>query len=171
MNIGFIINFSKNDWLGGYNYYLHLIESLEKFSGKDIKPIVIFDKKERALENNEFKKFSYRICNYFSNSNKYLRIFNKLLITIFGKSFLYEKFLKKNNITVISHSSYVGKNSYAKSFPWFPDFQEYFLPRNFNKKSIFLRKLNLFLATHHSEKILVSSKSTLKDLKKFLFIF
>ena len=89
------------------------------------------------------------------------------MITIFGKSFLYEKFLKKNNITVISHSSYVGKNSYAKSFPWFPDFQEYFLPRNFNKKSIFLRKLNLFLATHHSEKILVSSKSTLKDLKKF----
>ena len=92
MNIGFIINFSKNDWLGGYNYYLHLIESLEKFSGKDIKPIVIFDKKERALENKEFKKFSYRICNYFSNSNKYLRIFNKLLITIFEKVFYMKSF-------------------------------------------------------------------------------
>lgn len=166
MNIGFIINFSKNDWLGGYNYYLHLIESLEKFSDKKIKPIIIFDKKKRVFENKEFKKYSYKICSYFSNSNKYLRIFNKLLIIIFGKSFLYEKFLKENNINIVSHSFYVGKNSYAKSFPWFPDFQEYFFPNNFNKKSIFLRKLNLFLATHHSEKILVSSKSTLNDLQK-----
>ena len=102
MNIGFIINFSKNDWLGGYNYYLHLIESLEKFSDREIKPIIIFDKKKRVFENKEFKKYSYKICSYFSNSNKYLRIFNKLLIIIFGKSFLYEKFLKENKMIKLS---------------------------------------------------------------------
>ena len=166
MKIGFVINFSKNDWLGGYNYYLHLINSLHKFAKKKCSPIIIFDTNERSRSNKELAKFNFIVCNYFSNSNKYLRIFNKLLIIFFGKSFLYEAFLKKNNIKIISHSLFVGKNSFAKSYPWFPDFQEYFYPNFFNKKKIILRKLNLYLATMHSEAIIVSSKSTAKNLRK-----
>ena len=92
MRIGFVINFSKNDWLGGYNYYLHLISSIKKFANKKITPIIIFDTNERPNKNRELSKYDYLVCNYFSNSNKYLRIFNKLLIIIFGKSFLeFEK--------------------------------------------------------------------------------
>lgn len=166
MRIGFVINFSKSDWLGGYNYYLHLISSIKKFAQKKITPIIIFDTNDRSNKNKELSKYNYLVCNYFSNSNRYLRIFNKLLIIIFGKSFLYESFLKKNNINIISHSFFVGKNSIAKSYPWFPDFQEYFYPFFFNKKNVFLRKLNLYLATIHSRAIIVSSKSTAKDLKK-----
>jgi hypothetical protein len=169
MNIGFVINFSKNDWIGGYNYYLHLINSLKKFAKNDVNPIIIVDKKERILQNKELSNYSFRVCKYFSNSNSSLRIFNKLLIVILGKSFLYEKFFKKNKIYVISHSHYVGRNSCAKSYPWFPDFQEYFYPKFFSKLKILLRKLNLLLAIIHSTKIIVSSRSVLKDLKKISF--
>jgi hypothetical protein len=166
MNIGFIINFSKNDWIGGYNYYLHLISSLKKFEKNNVNPIIIVDKKERILQNKELNNFEYRVCAYFSNSNSYLRIFNKLLIIIFGKSFLYEKFFAKNKIDIISHSHFAGRNSSVKSYPWFPDFQEYFYPKFFSKYKIILRKLNLFLAIIHSKKIIVSSRSAMKDLKK-----
>ena len=166
MRVGFVINFSKNDWLGGYNHYLHLISSIKKFANKKITPIIIFDTNDRFNKNRELSKYEYLVCNYFSNSNNYLRIFNKLLIIVFGKSFLYESFLKKNNINIISHSYFVGKNSIAKSYPWFPDFQEYFYPFYFNKKNILLRKLNLYLATIHSRAIIVSSKSAVKDLRK-----
>jgi len=169
MNIGFVINFSKNDWIGGYNYYLHLISSLKKFAKNNVNPIVIVDKKERIIQNKELSNFKYLVCKYFSNSNSYLRIFNKLLIITFGKSFLYENFFKKNKIDIISHSHYVGKNSCAKSYPWFPDFQEYFYPKFFSNLKIILRRLNLFLATIHSKKIIVSSRSVLKDLKKISF--
>lgn len=166
INIGFVINFSKKEWLGGYNYYLHLINSLKKYAKNNVNVIIIIDSKERIFQNKELSNYTFKVCKYFSNSNSCLRILNKLLIIIFGKSFLYENFLKENKIDIISHTHFVGKNSCAKSYPWFPDFQEHFYPKFFSRTEILLRKLNLFLATVHSKKILVSSKSTLLDLKK-----
>lgn len=166
MNIGFIINFNKEEWIGGYNYYLHLLNGLKKYKKFKCNPVVILDTKQRLLKNKELKKFDYKISSIFSNQNTIKRIFNKLLIIIFGRNFLFEKFFIKNNIFYVSHTSFLGKNSKIKSFPWFPDFQEYYLPQYFSKKKIILRKLNLYLASHHANKIIVSSKSVYDDLSK-----
>ena len=46
MNIGFIINFNKEDWIGGYNYYLHLINGLKKYKKFKCNPVVILDTKK-----------------------------------------------------------------------------------------------------------------------------
>ncbi|MDC3165287.1 glycosyltransferase [Candidatus Pelagibacter sp.] len=88
------------------------------------------------------------------------------MIIIFGRNFLFEKFFIENDIFYVSHTSFLGKNSKIKSFPWFPDFQEYYLPQYFSKKKVLLRKLNLYLASHHANKIIVSSKSVYDDLSK-----
>ena len=72
--------------------------------------------------------------------------------------------MKKNNITVISHSSYVGKIVMRKVSLGFLIFKNTFYQEILIKNQFF-EKIKSFLATHHSEKILVSSKSTLKTEK------
>ena len=166
MNIGFIINFNKEDWIGGYNYYLHLFNGLKKYKKFKCNPVVILDTKKRLIKNKELKKFDYKISSIFSNQNTIKRIFNKLLIIIFGRNFLFEKFFIKNNISIVSHTNFLGKNSKIKSFPWFPDFQEHYFPKYFSKKKIIFRKLNLYYASYHANRIIVSSKSVYNDLGK-----
>jgi hypothetical protein len=166
MNIGFIINFNKQDWIGGYNYYLHLFNGLKNRKNSKFKPVIILDNKNRLLNNKELKKFDYIISDLFSNKSSLQRIINKLLIILFGKNFLIEKFFIKNNIYKVSHTSFFGNKSRIKSYPWFPDFQEYYLPQFFSWKKIILRKINLYLAYRHSSGIIVSSKSVYDDLLK-----
>ena len=166
IRVGFIINFEKNNWIGGYNHFVNLFNYIDAYSKSQIEPIIITDNLRRFRKENSFKKFKSISTKLVSNSNKFNRIINKILIILFGKNFLLENFLKKNNISILSHSGFTGINSEIKSFPWFPDFQEIYFPENFSYKDRIFRKLNIILALKHSTKIIVSSKSVQKDLKK-----
>ena len=166
IRVGFIINFRKNNWIGGYNHFVNLFNYISSYPKKNIEPVLITDNLSRLKKENSFKKFKSISTKLVSNNNKFIRIINKILIIIFGKNFLLEKFLKKNNISILSHSGFTGNKSKIKSFPWFPDFQEIHFPENFTYKDRIFRKLNIALALKHSTKIIVSSKSVQKDLKK-----
>ena len=163
--VGFVINFKANDWLGGYNYFKNLFFFLNKYQ-KEIQPVIIVDKIERVSTDKIFRQFEIVTTNLVSNEKKFFKYFNKILIFFFGKSFLLDNFFSKKKIFSISHSGYFGSKSKIKSYPWFPDFQEIHFPENFSYKSRVLRRFNLFMAKKHSTRLIISSKSVLKDLKK-----
>ena len=94
------------------------------------------------------------------------KLFNLLSVLIFGKNYFIENFLIKNDISIISHTNYLGKNSKVPSLKWFPDFQELKYPDNFSFRQKIARKTDVILASKHATKILVSSKSVQKDLIK-----
>ena len=50
------------------------------------------------------------------------------------------------------------------------DFQEIHFPENFSLKQKIARKIDIILSKIHSTKILISSKSVLKDLKKLILM-
>lgn len=164
--VGFVINFNKNSWLGGYNYFYNLFKFYTFAKKKKILPVIITDNEKKVSE--LVKEFNFQVINskYFSNSNTSIRILNKLLVFFFNKNFLIEEFLKKNDILAVSHNLSLGRNSGIKSFPWFPDFQEINLPQNFSLKMKLMRKLNIFFAIKHSTKIIISSHGVESDLKK-----
>ncbi len=166
IKVGFIVNFEKDQWIGGYNHFVNLFNFIKHSKTKNIEPILITDNIKRIKKENSFKGFKIISTNLVSNSNKYIRLFNKILIIIFGKNFLLDNFLKKNKISILSHSGFTGKNSIIKSYSWLLDFQELYFPENFSFKRKILRRINIFLSTKHSTRILVSSKSVQKDLKK-----
>ena len=169
IRIGFLINFSKNNWLGGYNYFINLLFLLKKFSYQKIEPVIITDKIKR-LDKTAFKhNFEILEHPYFSSSNLLKRLSNKILIILFGKNFFIDKFLLKNKINIMSHSGYYGKKSEIISFQWIPDFQEFHYPKYFSFKAIFLRKLNIIMGAKHSTKIILSSNAVKRDLKKINF--
>jgi hypothetical protein len=166
IKVGFILNFNKEDWLGGYNYYKNLFFFLRNSDRQKIEPIILTDNFSRYKNDKDINKLKIIENNFFSKSNTLIRVFHKLLIIFFGKNFFLENFLKKNNIRAISHKGYLGKYSKIKSFPWFPDFQEIYFPENFSKKDLLLRKLDVFFSKIHGTRIIISSNQVRNDLKK-----
>ena len=169
IKVGFIINFNSKKWLGGFNLIINLIKSLRILKKKQIEPILIIDEN---VPLNELKSLNIKIIktNYFSKEKTYQRIFNKILIHLFGKSYLYDRFFKILKIDILSHTLLsLGKKSSIKSFPWIPDFQYYHYPENFSLKNRIMKKLNIVFLGKHSNKIILSSKSARNDLKKISY--
>ena len=166
--VAVIINFNKEDWLGGYNYFKNFFKFLKKYQ-REFEPVLILDKISRLNNDKFFNNYKILITKLVSNQFIFLKIFNKILIFFFGKSFILDRFYSKNKIEVLTHSGYLGRNSIIKNFPWFPDFQELHLPENFSLKQRILRKINLIMSYKNSTNILISSNSVMKDLKKISF--
>jgi len=157
IKVGFVINFNSKKWLGGYNLIINLIKSLRTLKKKQIEPILIIDEN---VPLNELKSLNIKIIktNYFSKEKTYQRIFNKILIHLFGKSYLYDRFFKILKINILSHTLLsLGKKSRIKSFPWIPDFQYYHYPENFSLKNRIMKKLNIFFLGKHSNKIILKN--------------
>ena len=166
IRVGFVINFKSSQWLGGYNYYKNFFNCLNEFGNKKIIPIIITDKKKEIEKDKLISKLEIIETQLVSRSNLILKIFNKILIVMFNKNFLFEKFYTDNNIQVLSHSGWIGKKSKIINLPWIPDFQELHLPENFNFITRLIRRFRVFFCHYFSTKIIVSSKSVQKDLKK-----
>ena len=54
--VAVIINFNKEDWLGGYNYFKNFFKFLKKFQ-KKYEPVLILDKISRLNNDNFFSNF------------------------------------------------------------------------------------------------------------------
>jgi hypothetical protein len=168
IRIGFIINFNPAKSLGTFNFIINLIRSISLVDKKKIQPVLII--------NNNFdnKFFTYIktlnteiIKTNFFNENILQRIFNKILIILFGKSYIYDNFFKKINIQALSHSPLsLGKKSEINSYPWFPDFQYLHYPNNFSLLNRIFKKINIRFAATNATKIILSSRDSKKDLKK-----
>lgn len=164
--IGFVIDFRKKNWLGGYNYFKNFLYLIKLNEENQIEPVIFTDNKANFLEDTFFHNIEIVENKRLFSKNSYIRILNKIIIIIFGKNLFLDNFFKKHNIVAISHSMFLGKESSIKSFPWFPDFQEIHFPNNFSLKNIIFRRLNIILSEIHSTKIIVSSKSVQSDLLK-----
>ena len=167
INIGFVISFGKNSWLGGNVYLFNLINQIKKQS-KTINPIIITNLDDIKKNFKEFKNTKILHSRLFQN-NKWSRIISKLQILFFGKDFLVDKFLLKNNINILSHFFVTGRKSKIKSLYWIPDFQEIHNLKYIDLRRRILRKINLFFAIKNSNNIILSSNTVRDDLKKLNF--
>ena len=167
INVAFVVNFASQKWLGGYNIIINLIETILIDKKSLINPILIIDSKSKVKIPKSLKKIKIIQTNFFSNISLFERIIEKLKILIFGKSLKYERFFLKHKIHILSHTILpLGKKSEVKSFPWIPDFQFLYYPKNFTKKNKLMKLINTFFCSFCSTNILLSSKEVKKDIKK-----
>lgn len=163
INIGFIINFSHNRWLGGSNYFSNLFEGLDLHTNHSINIFTGIDKNKL---NPNFKKYNIIYLSIL-NPNKKINIFINylrfILLIFFKRDFIFEKILDKYKIDVLSHSYPLGKYSKIKSIYWIPDLQELHLKKNFSLKKRIRRWFDHKISIKNSSAILFSSKSV-KDI-------
>ena len=166
INVGFIINYRLSGWLGVSNYYKNFFNSINNIQNPKLKPVIITDYHFTKEEKLFFKGVNIIQTHLVDRKSRGKKIINNLLINIFGRNIFLDNFLKKKNINIISHTSYLGKNSNIVSLKWFPDFQEIHLPKLFNSKQMLARSYEIKMAARHSTKIIISSVSVKNDLKK-----
>ena len=176
-NIGFIINFSHERWLGGSNYFSNLFEGIYLHTQNSI---TIFTGIEKEKLNPDFKKYNIIYLSILNPNKKinilinYLRMF---ILVLFNRDFILEQTLIKYNINILSHSFPLGKNSKIKSIYWIPDLQQLQLKELFSIKNKFKRWLDIYIASKNASVILFSSKTVRQiflqkypNLKKKLFV-
>ena len=167
VRVGFVINYSHQKWLGGFNIIANLITAINFLPKKNIEPILIVNKSFNKKSLKGFKNIKIKKTNLFSNISLIGRIYNKLLILIIGRSRSFDKFFLKNRISILSHTLLpLGNRSLIKSFPWIPDFQYFHYPKNFSFKNRIMKNISNIICAIHSSKIILSSKDVKKDIKK-----
>ena len=169
--IAFIINYDHRKWMGGINVIKNLADSLNLFS-KKYHVVLIVKKNFSNDEKSYLKNFDLLETNFFSNRSFAFKILNKLLVILFGKSFIYDNFLKKNDIKIVSHINIFnynlifGRKSVVKSFSFVTDLQHIHYKENFSFNKRFMRNLNIHLCSLFSTRIILSGKTSLLDIKK-----
>jgi glycosyltransferase involved in cell wall biosynthesis len=164
IKVGFIISLENSgDWSGGINYFKNLFLSLEFLGKNAISPVIITSDKGGALQEifPQIKILRTESVRPFST----YWFFGRVLKILLKKDPIFEMFLKKNNIRLISHSGPLGKNSKIPSLPWIPDFQELHYPSFFSSKELQRRKFKTFNSLQQGSLLLLSSNSALSDLK------
>ena len=162
-NLGFIINFSHERWLGGSNYFSNLFDGIKQHSNNSI---TIFTGLNKKKLNPNFKRFKIIYLSILDPNKKinilvnYLRL---LILILFKRDFILESILKKYKIEILSHSFPLGKYSKIKSVSWIPDLQQLHLKHLFSLKKRFKRWLDIFILKDNSSIILFSSKTVRDD--------
>ena len=169
IRLAFFIHFNRT-WVGGINVILNLINLLNikrKETKSKIKIVIFTNSKKKLKKYSINKNIEIIQDNTLFNQNIALRIIDKIFLVFFNKTIFLEKFLLKNKIDIISHTNIIsGINSCSKSIIWIPDFQYLHFPKLFSLKYKIFKYINMKLYSKCAHKILLSSASARKDLKK-----
>jgi hypothetical protein len=169
IKLAFIINFDKTKWNGGFTVIINLINAILE-NKKQLKKlhICLIVPNKNIIENINISNLVTIIVDKgITNPSLFRRIIDKVYLILLGKTFFLEKKLSNHRINIISHTNVcTGNKSSIKSIVWIPDFQFFYFKKYFSFKYIILKKLNLLIYSKHSNKILLSSRSAQRDLKK-----
>ena len=95
INIGFIINYRLDGWLGVTNYYLNLFNTIKLFSDKrsdKIKIVIITDNYITTKEKLYFKNFRIIKTQNVSRKNRFIKLFNLFQIIFLAKILFLKNF-------------------------------------------------------------------------------
>ena len=149
IRVGFIINFKSTSWLGGFNYFKNLFYLISQNKQTKLEPVIITDDKNELKRDGFFKNYKILETNIVSRKNLIKKIYNKILIVLFGRNIYLDNFLNINNIKILSHSGWIGNKSKILNYPWIPDLQEIHYPENFSFISQIVRKMRIFFCTKY----------------------
>ncbi len=158
---------SLGSWEGEKNYLRSLLTAINEYHDNFVRVKVISSKKIcNKLKKIKLKNIEIIDSRLFSEAG-FLNLFRKIIGRILKKYdpiILY--FIKKYKIDIISHYK---PSYYCKTICWTPDFQHINYPMNFSNKEI-TRRNNLYNnIVENSSVVLLSSNSSVQDLKKFTY--
>ena len=163
INVGIFFP-QNNQWTGEVNYFISLISSLKLIKDPNYNFFIFCGKDNEILVKSIFNKNKQIISSHFFQRKTLQFLIRKLLAFFLDKDVVINLFLKKFKINIVSH--YIPLTN-VKNISWFPDFQHFFLKKNFTNKEI-LRRDKLYNSyIFNSDILLVSSKDSMKHLKIF----
>ncbi|MDH5767016.1 MAG: glycosyltransferase, partial [Gammaproteobacteria bacterium] len=96
------------------------------------------------------------------------RLVRKAFQKLLKRDILLYLFLRKNNISFLSHSGYLWRGSEIPSMPWIPDFQPFHMPYLYDAERLRRLKETFSSYVRYSNCVLLSSYSAKRDLEEFI---
>jgi glycosyltransferase involved in cell wall biosynthesis len=164
--VGFIL-YGLNNWLGGINYFVNLIQAISDLPRKKIEPVLFAG---HTLDNTSIDKLPSRYIHYSKlfdgwSSPK----LNKLHYLYYNLA--TNLVLKKYHVDVLSHANFSGLRLPTilkiPALGWIPDFQHKHLPRFFSSREIQLRDQEYLAIARNCDRIVLSSFAAQKDFSTF----
>ena len=163
--VGFVVSF-EDGWLGGINYFRNLLTALYALPQRSIE-VVIFTGMKTPQESFEgfpdvqiirsrlfdIGSFPWRVRFHWRRR--------------FSYDYFLERLLKKHDISVLSHSGWIGKGSTIPAIEWIPDFQHVRLPDFFSPDEISVRDDIYRKMCENCSTIILSSHDAQADLGRF----
>ena len=169
IKLAFIINFNEHKWNGGFTVIINLIKAIlkDKKHLKKLHLCLIVPNKKFIKDSDLLDRIEIIEDKEITNPIFLKRIIDKIFLILIGKTFFLEKKLTSHQINIISHTNFcTGNKSLVSSILWIPDFQFFYFKKYFSYKYKILKMINLLIYSKHADKILLSSQSARKDLKK-----
>jgi len=166
IRVGFVLNLKNDEWLGGINYYRNLLGAIYTNPGRTIEPVIFtgYNSDPRVLENfPAIPVIKNHIFDYPHPSYLFRRIIKRLL----HRDIVLERLLKKNDISVLSHSGSLGRQSGIPTVGWIPDFQHKYLADFFTKKELAGRDRDFRIICAECTAVIFSSNNAKADAEKF----
>ena len=162
IRVGFIITLSDG-WIGGANYFRSLFSAVYEFQDRKIIAIVFTGYKSPT---NQFENFSIEkvVRSRLLDRGSIPWVIRKLWLRIFNHDLFLELLLKKYDVSVLSHSGWLGKKASIPTIGWIPDFQHVHLPELFDANEIVIRDRNFKMLCKYCTKMIVSSDDAYTDL-------
>jgi len=163
IRVGFIA--STDQWLGGRNYLRNLFAAVLTLPGHPIKPILFAGKRQGDLSVDFPDTEVVRTSILDRKSLPWL--VRKGMAKLNAEDMVLRRLLEQHKVSILSHSSHLGKQAGVKIVGWIPDFQHVHLPEFFSREEIQLRETQYRELCIRCDKVIVSSECARADFQKF----
>jgi glycosyltransferase involved in cell wall biosynthesis len=163
IRIGFVVFDYDGSWVGGINYLSNLLHAIAKIDDRQIEPVLIVSPTTSAKLLSMFPPWQVLQTELLGSQNLYWRLISRFL----HRDVLMERFLKRNNINLLSHSGPLGLFATVPTIGWIPDFQHRRIPEFFSLTELMARDRGYFRITKQCTTVLLSSSDARNDLAKF----
>lgn len=165
IRVGIIIR-ASNKWIAGLNYFRNLLYAVSNIEDKNFQPVIFISSKEDPDIIKSLKPYGEIVKTSILDTKTFVGLLNAVLIRLFNKSSLLVYLFKKNNIDVVSHSSFVSANKTLKTINWIVDFQHVHFPEMFSWFERKYRNILFLRLAKKSSAVVLSSNDALGDYKK-----
>ena len=161
VRVAFVVH--ERIWLGGLNYLRNLMAAMQSIPDNALTPVIVTG--ARALITPEQFPRIEMIRTTLLDRKSPAWFVRKVIATTFRRDLLFERFLLRNGIRVLSHSRHLGKQTSIVTIGWIPDFQHIHLPQGFTQEQLRSQSRSYEDTCAGCTKVIVSSECALKDLE------
>ena len=162
-NVGFFL--PDGSWLGGSNYLRNLLAAVSSLPDNIIAP-VLFAGRHQPVNPSDFP--GTEIVTTPMLDRKSMAWFaRKIIGSTLGQDILLGGLLRRHNISALSHSFHLGRQSAVKTIGWIPDFQHLHLPEFFTADARTHLDRTFTSICVNCNKVIVSSECARVDLMNF----
>lgn len=159
-------SFNDRDWLGGKNYFASLFGAIAAIQPQDLEFVLVTGRKTETELPDEFPWLTVVRTAWMDRLHP-LWLLRQISLRSLGTDPLFERFLAKHKIDVLSHSGPLRQGARIKSLPWLYDFQFMHLPQYWAPKHVRWAKQRFDAACRHGDGLILSSHDAARDLQKF----